>query len=64
MTSVNLQKTLEYLNFQESLPSENLTKCYLCKRIFLYVFFLAWKILYKHKVKKIVELAKPLWFFA
>ena len=38
MTSVNLGKTLEYLKTQESLRSENVTKCYLCKRISLYVF--------------------------
>ena len=38
MTSVNLEKTLEYLKIQESLRSENLTEYYLCKGIFLYVF--------------------------
>ena len=38
MTSVNLEKTLEYPKIQESLPTENLTEYYLCKRIFLYVF--------------------------
>ena len=38
MTSVNLEKTLQYFNIQESLNSENLTKYYLCKGIFLYVF--------------------------
>ena len=38
MTSFSLEKTLEYLKIQESLRSENLTECYLCKGIFLYVF--------------------------
>ena len=38
MTSVNLEKTLEYLNIQENLPSENHTEYYLCKGIFLHVF--------------------------
>ena len=38
MTSVNLEKTLEYLKIQESLPSANLTKYYLCNRVFLHVF--------------------------
>ena len=38
MTSVNLEKFLEYLKIQKSLRSENLTKYYLCKGIFLYVF--------------------------
>ena len=37
MTSVNLEKTLEYFKIQDSLPSENLTMYYLCKGIF-YVF--------------------------
>ena len=37
MTSVNLEKILEYFKVQESLPSENLTKYYLCKGILLYV---------------------------
>ena len=34
MTSVNLEKNLEYFKIQESLRSENLTKYYLCKGIF------------------------------
>ena len=38
MTSVNLEKTLEYLKMQESLRSENLTEYYLGKSIFLHVF--------------------------
>ena len=38
MTSVNLEKTLEYLKIQESLRSENLTEYCLSKGIFLYVF--------------------------
>ena len=38
VTSVNLEKTLEYLKIQESLPSENLTEYYLRKRIFFHVF--------------------------
>ena len=38
MTSVNLEKTLEYLKMQESLRSENLTGYYLGKSIFLHVF--------------------------
>ena len=35
MTSVNFEKTLEYFKIQKSLWSENLTKYYLCKGIFL-----------------------------
>ena len=36
MTSVNLEKTLEYFKIQESLRSENLTEYYFsCKGIFL-----------------------------
>ena len=35
---LNLEKTLEYFKIQESLRSENLTKYYLCKGIFLYIF--------------------------
>ena len=59
MTSVNLEKTFEYLKIQESLRSENITKYYLCKGLFL-CFSLLWKILYnKYKVKQINELAKP-----
>ena len=36
MKSVNLEKTLEYLKIQESFWSENLTKYYLCKGLFLF----------------------------
>ena len=39
MTPVNLGKTLEYLKVQKSLPTESLPEYYLCKGIFLYVFF-------------------------
>ena len=38
ITSIILEKTLEYLNIHESLWSENLRKYYLRKGIFLYVF--------------------------
>ena len=55
MTSVNLEKTHEYLKIQESLRSENLTKYY--RNIFI-CFTLPWKILYKHKVKQITDLAR------
>ena len=44
MTSVNLEKTLEYFNIQESLQSENLAKY---SRNIFYVFlyfFLLWMI--------------------
>ena len=34
MTSVKLEKTLEYLKIKESLRSENLTEYHLCKGIF------------------------------
>ena len=37
--TVNLEKILEYFRIQESLRPENLTKYYLCKEIFPYVFF-------------------------
>ena len=60
---MNLEKTLEYLKIQESFRSENLTEFSLCKGIFLYVFLLPWKILYKHEVKQIIELTKTLWLF-
>ena len=63
MMSVNLEKTLKYLKIQESLRSENLTECYLCKVIFL-CFSLLWKILHKHKIKQVIELAKTLCLFA
>ena len=59
MTSVNLDKTLKYFKIQESLRSENFTKYYLCKGMFLR-FSLPWKILCKHKVKQITELARIL----
>ena len=36
MTSVNVEKTLEYIRIQESLQYGNLTKYYLCKGIFLF----------------------------
>ena len=38
MTSVNLEKTLEYIKIRESLRFENLIKYYLCEGILLYVF--------------------------
>ena len=38
MTSINLEKTLEYFKIQKRLRSEILTKYYLCKGIFLCVF--------------------------
>ena len=59
---INLGKTLEYFKIQESLGSENLTEYHSCKEIFL-CLSLPWKILYKHKVKQIIELAKTLWLF-
>ena len=57
MASFNLEKALKYLRIEESLRSENLTEYYLYKEIFL-CFSLPRKILYKHKVKQIIELAK------
>ena len=63
MMSVNLEKTFKYLKIQESLRSENLTGYYLCKVIFL-CFSLLWKILYKHEIKQVIELAKTLCLFA
>ena len=60
MTSVNLEKTLEYLKIQESLRSENLKKYYLCKWIVL-CFSIPWKILYNRKVKQIIELTNTSW---
>ena len=59
MTSVNLEKTLEYLNIQESLRCENLTEYYLCKRMFLR-FYLPRKTLYKHKIKHTLELTEKI----
>ena len=38
MTSVNLEKSLEYLKIEESLRFENFIEYYLCEGIFLYVF--------------------------
>ena len=38
MTSINLEKTIKHLKFQESLQSENRTEYCLCKGI-LYIFF-------------------------
>ena len=38
MTSVNLQKTLEYLEIQERLRSENLTEYYIYQELFLHGF--------------------------
>ena len=58
MTSANLGKILEYLKIQENLLSKNLTKYYLCKGMFLYVFLYPER--YKHNVKEIIELAKIL----
>ena len=63
MASFNLEKALKYLRIKESLRSENLTEYYLYKEIFL-CFSLPRKILYKHKVKQIIELAKTSWLFA
>ena len=56
MTFMNLEKTLEYLKIQESFRSENLTEFSLCKGIFLFVFLLPWNILYKRKVKQIINI--------
>ena len=61
MTSVNLEKTLEYFKIQDSLPSENLTMYYLCKGIFL-CFSLPRNILYKHKVKQMTELSTWIYY--
>ena len=52
MASVNLEKTLQYLNMQEGLQSEYLTEYYLCKGIVLYGFV--------YKVKQIIKLTKTL----
>ena len=38
MMLVNIEKSLGYLNIQESLRSENLTEYCLCKGIFYVVF--------------------------
>ena len=57
MTSVSLEKTVEYLKILESLRYENVTKYY---RNILICFSLPWKILYKHKVKQITEIATTL----
>ena len=38
MASVNLGKVFEFLKIQVSVQSENLTKFYLCKGIFLHIF--------------------------
>ena len=51
MTSVNLEKFLEYLRIQKSLRSENLTKYYLCKGIF-YMFFSTLKDIIQAQSKK------------
>ena len=45
MTSVNLEKALEYLKIQERFLSENPTGYYLCKGIFLNVFFYTLKVI-------------------
>ena len=62
MTSINLEKSLEYLKIQESLRSENLTEYYLCKWVFLNVFLYSER--YYTSTKQIIELAKTLRLFA
>ena len=58
MTSVSLGKTLEYIKIHETLrPEKLLIDYYLCKGILL-CFSLPWKILYKHKIKHIIQLTK------
>ena len=39
MTSVNLEKTLEYLKIQESLQSENFTQSTIHVKKYFYIFF-------------------------
>ena len=62
MTSINLEKSLEYLKIQESLRSENLTEYYLCKWVFLNVFLYSER--YYTSTKQIIELAKTFRLFA
>ena len=59
MASVNLRKTLEYLKIQESLGLKISDSIIYVKKYFC--FSLPWKILYKHKIKQSIELAKTLW---
>ena len=58
MTSVNLEKTLEYFNIKESLRSQNLAKY--SRNIFICfsLLFLLRNILLKHKIKQITESAR------
>ena len=63
MTPVNLGKNLKYLKTQEAYDLKISQNIIYVKEYF-YMFFLPWKILYRHKVKQIIELAKTLWLFA
>ena len=63
MTSVKLEETLKYFEIQESLRSENLTKYYLCKGIFLYFFFTL-KDIMQPQSKQITELTRTFRLFA
>ena len=51
MTSVNLEKTLQYLKIQENLRSENRPDYYLCKGIFL--FFSTMKVIIQAQNKSL-----------
>ena len=63
MTSVKLEETLKYFEIQESLRSENLTKYYLCKGIFLYIFSTL-KDIMQPQSKQITELTRTFRLFA
>ena len=57
-----VEKTLKCLKIKEKLRSENSTEYYLQRNILLH-FFLLQSIFHKHKIKKIVELARTLLLF-
>ena len=56
------EKTLKCLKIKEKLRSENSTEYYLQRNILL-LFFLPRSIFHKHKIEKIVELARTLLLF-
>ena len=62
MTSVKLEETLKYFEIQESLRPENLTKYYLCKGIFLYIFSTL-KDIIQPQSKQITELTRTFRLF-
>ena len=59
MTSVNLKNTLKFFRSKKAYGLKIIQNILYVKEHF-HMFFLPWKILYKHKIKQIIELAKSL----